>query len=1150
MKKITHLFLAASLVLCMLLAFPFSVCAAGATAQDGLEISILTDKSEYAVNEKIQVTVNVRNTNSDKAEGIDVETLLPEGLVLKTGSLKATEIEIEAGKTYSASLTAEPSDKLKKELENANNSNSNKEDQKEVESPNTSDQSGIGFLVLLLLACGVGVILTVKNKKAAKMLSLFLCTAMLFTMTPVNALAVKSRETISAAHTIKIAEKQFTLKLNVSYTKETISDCTVTFETNGGSAVENQIVKEGETIAVPAVPEKEGFVFVGWYADADFTAAFDFNKPVTTSCTVFARWIDASDKTDTDGDGLYDSLEKIYGSDPSVSDSDNDGLDDYVEIAVLGYDHNSVDSDKNGVADGDEDIDCDGLTNKEESSLGTDCCLKDTDGDALADKDEIDTYKTDPLNADTDQDGASDGWEITNSFDPLTYDETFSVEVKSEETVASSTVAASAAITANGLKASSLKVESVSEDDIPMLSHHIPGYLGQAYEFTADGNVTSAVITFEYDTALGTVSDEFQPRIYYYNEESMTLEELENQTVIDGKVSVTVSHFSRYILLNKVEFDKVWESEIKPPLSSGETDAEPTLDIMFVIDYSGSMSTNDPYHLFMDVSEEFVNKLRDGKDKAGAVKFIRKATLLSGLTTNKESVISSIRSIVYDDGYGVNSGTDGSAGIKMGLDELQTSVSGYKYIVFITDGEDNGYSYSYDSLIETANKNAVTIYAIGMGTANESTLKNISSKTGGKYYHATSGVSIDGIVNLDDVFKDIEAETIDLTKDSNNDKIPDYYNDLIKAGTLRLSNGSDQFRNINFNVDANGKKSNDYDGDGIVNGDELKIVHSGSTTYIEMETDPTNDDTDGDGILDNDDPEPSIYTITDRTLAIIEGLSYTNLSAYVGKTVKTAVNGGVSIKNVSDEDLKLIENAKIIQANDSADTFWGDFFDKGLGCVTLKITRPGKDTAVIFALRGTELDDDLLHDASADLKLGVGWDCVQSRKAYNIYREIANNNKNCDIYITGHSLGCRLALDVLYKVHNANEGGFFTAGANIPTPVHTATFNGLGYNSIVYVTLENDILSEYDDKLTNYYYIKDLVGDSLGASLSDPPFGVGPALLFTRPGNDVDLFCMDINGNLREQPSLANIKYHGIKYFHDDYQLLYTSSHDFSYWVD
>lgn len=65
------------------------------------------------------------------------------------------------------------------------------------------------------------------------------------------------------------------------------------------------------------------------------------------------------------------------------------------------------------------DTDLDGLSDEEEERYGTDKNHPDTDKDSLFDKAEIMTYKTDPLVADSDGDGYSDGKEIANNYDPL-----------------------------------------------------------------------------------------------------------------------------------------------------------------------------------------------------------------------------------------------------------------------------------------------------------------------------------------------------------------------------------------------------------------------------------------------------------------------------------------------------------------------------------------------------------------------------------------------------------------------------------------------------------------------------------------------------------------------------------------------------------
>lgn len=56
-------------------------------------------------------------------------------------------------------------------------------------------------------------------------------------------------------------------------------------------------VNAGETVRAPGkneTPEREGFTFVGWYADANFTAPYDFEKSITEDTTIYAFWTDDS----------------------------------------------------------------------------------------------------------------------------------------------------------------------------------------------------------------------------------------------------------------------------------------------------------------------------------------------------------------------------------------------------------------------------------------------------------------------------------------------------------------------------------------------------------------------------------------------------------------------------------------------------------------------------------------------------------------------------------------------------------------------------------------------------------------------------------------------------------------------------------------
>ncbi len=65
-----------------------------------------------------------------------------------------------------------------------------------------------------------------------------------------------------------------------------------------------------------------------------------------------------------------------------------------------------------------KDSDEDGLSDEEEEQLGTVSGSVDSDNDGLFDREEAKVYKTDPLKADTDGDGFSDGDEVKAGYDP------------------------------------------------------------------------------------------------------------------------------------------------------------------------------------------------------------------------------------------------------------------------------------------------------------------------------------------------------------------------------------------------------------------------------------------------------------------------------------------------------------------------------------------------------------------------------------------------------------------------------------------------------------------------------------------------------------------------------------------------------------
>jgi uncharacterized repeat protein (TIGR02543 family) len=65
----------------------------------------------------------------------------------------------------------------------------------------------------------------------------------------------------------------------------------VTFDSQGGSAVDAQTVEEGELVTEPAAPTKTGSTFAGWYKEPGCTNPWDFDSDtVIADVTLYAKW--------------------------------------------------------------------------------------------------------------------------------------------------------------------------------------------------------------------------------------------------------------------------------------------------------------------------------------------------------------------------------------------------------------------------------------------------------------------------------------------------------------------------------------------------------------------------------------------------------------------------------------------------------------------------------------------------------------------------------------------------------------------------------------------------------------------------------------------------------------------------------------------
>ncbi len=478
---------------------------------------------------------------------------------------------------------------------------------------------------------------------------------------------------------------------------------------------------------------------------------------------------------DSDKDKLYDWLEEYLGTDPKKVDSDGDGLSDYDEIYITLTDPAKYDSTGFGVSDGECDFDMDGLNNYEEVLYGSNPHKADTDSDTLNDADEI-LHGTDPADTDTDKDGMSDGIEIPygmNPTDPDTLNDgitdgnrLFNVVMENAEAFNEYGILASVELKLLGSQIQSLSISKIDTTDV-FLSDQIPGFIGNAFEYTVGGTFESAEITFDFPEELLSETD-FDPAIFYFDEEAQILIPLEGQIVSGHTVTARTTHFSKYILLNKTEYNKVWEYEIKFDSSSESFE---NLDVVFVLDSSESMYNNDPYDIRKEVTKEYIEML-SAEDRGAVIGFDYNSYVYSGFTSDKTALCDAV------DRAAIHYGTSLSAGITAAIQ--QYTAASYvnngrlKVIVMLTDG-DGTYN---TNLTQTAEDNGIIIYTVGLGNAvSVSKLTNMAEGTGGNYYPASDAEKLYGI------FDDIAVEA-DLKKDSDSDGICDYFEKEMNRGSF------------------------------------------------------------------------------------------------------------------------------------------------------------------------------------------------------------------------------------------------------------------------------------------------------------------------------------------------------------------------------
>ncbi len=804
------------------------------------------------------------------------------------------------------------------------------------------------------------------------------------------------------------------------------------------------------------------------------------------NCVKAADWNNAGEITyyeenvdetlDTDGDGLYDYLEIYFNTDKLNPDTDGDGISDYIELIKISTNPLAVDSDNNSVSDGDEDADGDRLTNINEVASGTDLTSKDTDTDGITDGDEVYVTHTLPLVFDTDNDGVCDGRELELGTDPLVADSEFHVNLVSED---EDSVKASVDINLTGEQVDTLDVSKV--DNEFLFPETMPGYIGGAYNFHVDGTFDSATLQFEFDEALLSNPD-FDPVIYYFNEEEQQLEALDT-TVTANTASATVNHFSNYILIDRKLYEASyrWEDEWKESEYS-------KVEIVFVIDDSGSMVSNDPANQRLTVTKNLIDNLPKDS-KMGVVKFATNTSVLtSKLTTDKDeakSFLTTADFVSYGNTYMYTA-------IRNGFNLYESAEPDVlKMMVVLSDGAAHDTSMHSSIVSQAVNKN-VKIYTVGLGNQTSyfnNYLKPLATSTTGNFYLASNSDELNKI--FDDINKKIE-----LDLDTDNDGISDYYEEHMVM-----------FNGENVPMDKNNP---DSDGDGVSDGDEFeefKIEYNADRTKIHVtgkfKSNPAAVDTDFDGINDDKDAKPidnnfkgilknkygddtvssnveykmdykwffDNNTVYNKDLSVISSLYATDIYADSTLSVKDSGNNNI-VGSVNIPDVMKafgMENTKKV-------SLAGSYSDKhvsevGLGYreVTYKDETKKIVSVVVRGTNGTieewssnfDIGEDSTFGTSSDWKNKdnhKGFDVAANRIMRVVDQYLSENGLNasdCVFWITGHSRGAGIA-NIIGAEYEKNGRTSFTY--TFASPNTTLVSNATSFNTIFNVVNTDDFV--------------------------------------------------------------------------------------------
>ncbi len=605
-----------------------------------------------------------------------------------------------------------------------------------------------------------------------------------------------------------------------------------------------------------------------------YALGYGKNNEVIETNHIFVEYIDGEYIVifpDADGDGLEDVYEIYYGSDESLIDTDGDGLNDFYEVYTSFTCSTLMDSDDNGIFDGEEDYDGDGLSVIEECNKGTDPINSDTDCDGLADGDEANVYCTNPLVADCDEDGLIDGDEIELRLNPNNDDtdndgvldcdekfqQTFTHKVENEECVIDEVTIE---LFGTGNIQNNTYVKSIMEEDT--LCAGVVGLVGEPFDIVTESDFEEAIITFKIDIDKLDDTIIFDNLLFlWYDEINEEFVELETTTIESlGWVRVNTTHFSKYMIVDRERWYDAWDTKLS--YEGNEISDYNELYTMLMVESSLSMGYADPITYIKTASSDgirydkdcfrigfvnnYINNMKEN-EKISICTFNLGVEYSSKFSNDSDFLKKQISRIDSNDTYVTINYSLLCAMGRFENDDIVYDEHTARRIIMITKPhyEVEDYYMIRRELLRWG----VRLDVIMLGEeGNYEELSDLCNETGGHFY------ILQDVGELSRLYYNIYYDKNFDTTDSDGDMLYD----VIEKEGIRLKNGRIIYTNPN---------DEDTDGDHLLDGEEIipEMVFSATSFslkkssyryYYDWSSDPTQIDTDGDGINDDVDNRP------------------------------------------------------------------------------------------------------------------------------------------------------------------------------------------------------------------------------------------------------------------------------------------------------